>query len=172
MKESIYRFIVWSGALCLLALFLFTHFAGGAKLLTPIPGRQYTIGKLFDLINTNNPAKTSNFLVLTQKGTVSAAQFGFDQNWINAARASRVTLQKDDGQITVLINTKQLDAKTKNTYGKILLFFTVKDAKGNLLKLYLNDPWPGLPKKAGSRSINPAADILKSWDLTKTLPPD
>lgn len=165
--------------------------ASALKPAIPVVGVAYSLGQLFALINTSNPAQSSNFIMATLKGklvkheacwpskgvlldgSVSSDRVNFggvaiNKAWIQANQGVQVQLQADNMLISYLTQKKRLTAvKSMNQkYAQILLFF-VLEIGGAKYRFYMNDPFPG--KIQGN--VNPAAMILKKWDLVRTYRP-
>jgi hypothetical protein len=129
------------------------------KIAVPQTGGTYSVGQLFDLINTNNPAKTSRFLILTTKGSQ-----GID---LSAYNGQSVVLNQDPARIAQLVAGGALTSATKAKYQAIMLYFTLPTAPApfNTYKYYLNDPNPGKRVKAGNVIRDPAASIIAKWNI-------
>lgn len=129
------------------------------RIAVPHTGGTYSVGQLFNLINTNNPAKTSRFLILTTKGSQ-----GID---LSAYNNQLVVLNQDPVRIAQLLAGGVLTAGTKAKYQAIMLYFTLPNAPApfNNYKYYLNDPNPGKRVKAGNVIRDPAANIIAKWNI-------
>lgn len=138
-----------------------------AKLPIPTANGWYTLGGLFDLINTNNPSKNSNFLVLVNGATQSAGVAGLSTQYITANRAAMVQLFADDERINQLAKIGSLTTITKPYYQRLLLYFRVPNST---YKFYINDPTPGKVVNTTRGSKNPALNIINKWDFTKYIP--
>ena len=133
----------------------------------PVVGKQYTVQQLLSLINRNNPAKTSNFIVPTSKGSVIQTSAGIDgsksvdfaglKGIIQGNLGTEVTLNDDPNLIQQLFNEGRLNNTTKPQYAKILLYFTL-----NGYRFYINDPYPA---KIVVGRTNPAGQIINKWNL-------
>lgn len=113
------------------------------KIVLPVPGNTYSIQRLFNLINANNPRKTSNFITLIGankqpiddshcwqtipqiKGSASASVIGITSAWIKQNGATKVQVFQDEELIKFLNDDGRLDSTTKDLYKKILLYFKV-----------------------------------------------
>lgn len=144
-----------------------------AKPPIPVIGKSYIINQLKTLINMNNPADTSDFLVLTDaKGTVlkagtpvanaggskSAKNAGLD-GIISSNMQATVSLNSATNLITLLGQTGRLAAADVAQYSKILLYFELGG-----YWFFISDPWPG---KIVVGRVNPAKNIISKWDFTK-----
>ncbi len=137
------------------------------KLPVPVAGKEYTLGALFNLINTNNASGNSNFLVLDSKGASrSASTVGVSLSYIQENADTTVQLRTDDDRITQLTSKGVLTTKTASQYSKILLYFELDGISG---RLYLNDPAPGKVIKSSFKETNPALNIINKWDFTKSF---
>lgn len=113
------------------------------KISVPAVGTTYSLQYLFDLINTNNPQKTSNFLIPIGQngqpiddshcwqanpqitGSASASKLGITPQWVQQNGATSVQLAGDEELITFLYSDGRLNDATKEQYQKILLYFKV-----------------------------------------------
>ncbi len=156
-----------------------------ASTLLPVPKPgTYTVAELFSLINQNNPAKTSEFIVpLTGKSpnyTVIKAGDDITKITGSAGTSKRgltgiisqatmnkttVTLRPDITLINFLFSAKQkrLDSASKAGYQKILLYFELGG-----FRFYLVDPFPGKIVTLKGTKRSPAMNNIKKWDLTET----
>lgn len=133
----------------------------------PKAGGQYTLGQLFDLINTNNPDKNnpdkcSLFLTFFDNParSVSGKDVGFDKAWIDKNRNLQVVLSSDQDLIQKMISAGAFPVSDNmnayravgwadvfsflmDKFPKLLLYFTLASPKdGQIYKLYIIDPWP------------------------------
>lgn len=154
-------------------------------LTPPALGEQKSPAELIALINQNNPAGTSNFLVLTKglndvvpcaengamdlsvvNGSTGADKAGFSLNHLRA-QFNKMQL-KQDADLLNKLKTKGCFSKTeyKDEYGKILLYIVMKSpTNGNYYRLYLNDPWPSTYVSGGPNEV---LTILIKWGLAKS----
>lgn len=160
-----------------------------ATISVPQVSTQYTLGYLFGLINTNNSANNSNFLVALNgiapipdsqawskipNGSGSAALAGMTVAWIQKNKNAVVTLQTDQELITILKSNGRLLLGDANAYAKILLYFKYRlSSSGPVYRFYLNDPFPGLVRSVVSKvggktqriTVNPVQLILNKWNV-------
>lgn len=158
---------------------------GLAKPTVPTIGKTYTVRQLLGLINSNNPNKTSNFIVgmngdsvvmdsdcwatksagiitnLTASKSVDMAGL---KSLIQSNLDSNVVLRSDNQLISYLANDGRLDSTTQNQYGKILLYFVL-----NGYRFYLNDPHPGKITRVAGVMRSPALNIINKWDFNKSF---
>ncbi len=140
----------------------------------PPIGSSYTVQELLTLINSNNPSKSSSFIIPVNGRTiikdsdcwpaigphldgsisVGAAKL---QPLISQNLNTKVTLQADDTLINFLEQTGRLNSQTKVPYRKILLYFTLKG-----YRFYLNDPYP---MRIVARRANAAQNIINKWNI-------
>ncbi len=130
------------------------------KIPVPLTGRAYTVGQLFALINTNNPAGTSKFLILTASGDSQAAE-------LSAYNNQSVVLNQDPVRINQLVKAGVLTSTTKAKYQKIMLYFKLPTAPApyNTFKYYINDPNPGRRITTAGITRDPAANIIAKWGI-------
>jgi hypothetical protein len=158
---------------------------------TPAVGKPYTLGQLFELINTSNPAKSSNFILPTLggqlvkddqcwpsqgnfvDGSVSAGRVNFggvviNQDWVAANANLQVQLQADPGLIAFLVRDNRLQQAggIDQQYAQILLYFILAIGGVNY-RFYLNDTCPGRI----NGKVYPARAIIKKWDLQRSYNP-
>ncbi len=153
-----------------------------ARPAVPAVGVQYKLGQLWSLINTSNPAQTSNFIlaslsgqvmqdvVQTQgafpDGSVAADRVNFggvviNRAWIQANQGVQVQLQADPALVNYLVQHNRVSSgKNARDYERILLYFVLKIGAASY-RFYLNDPFPG----GIQGKVNPARMIIKKWDL-------
>ncbi|MFA6526986.1 MAG: hypothetical protein WCT20_01030 [Candidatus Babeliales bacterium] len=114
-------------------------------------------------------------------GSKPVSALGITPAWIQKNGSMSVQLFEDRDLIKFFFSEKpypRLDATTRAKYQKILLYFIVpidtrvkNQATGKIqqgtvsYRCYLNDPYPGRMRGSLLRSINPAADIIKNWDI-------
>ncbi len=162
-----------------------------AKPAIPATGKAYTLGQLFALINTSNPANSSNFILPTLggqvvkhdqcwpsqgnlvEGSVSAGRVNFggvviNQAWVAANANLQVQLQADPALIAFLVRDKRLQQAggIDQQYAQILLFFVLAIGGVNY-RFYLNDTCPGRI----NGKVYPARAIIKKWDLQRSYNP-
>lgn len=143
----------------------------------PITGIPYTVQKLVDLINTNNPNKTSEFIVPINQNSVvmnkdcwnvadqritnltgsKSVSYAGLKGVISRNLNTNVTLKADPTLINHLANDRRLDANTKPKYAKILLYFELEG-----YRFYINDPYPA---RIVIGRVNPAANIINKWRI-------
>lgn len=134
-----------------------TNTRGQVLLRAPKADSVTTVGALFDLINTNNPSKTSNFIVFVPgnpPSSKSAGNFGLSLEYLKASNSSgkpgilrdlQVTVKADDTGIIQIMQQRGSFPKTTDltqalAYGwqtvfqytidnfpKILLYFQLPD---------------------------------------------
>ncbi len=150
-----------------------------AGIPVPAVGTSYTVQALLDLINTNNPNDTSNFIVpINASGAVMMNQDCSGDGIKNIAGSksvggaglsgiiqanltTNVTLNADPMLIAHLGSTGVLNTVTSPQYTKILLYFTLAG-----YRFYINDPYPPkiiLPSAIAGSGVNPAAQIISRW---------
>ncbi len=140
---------------------------GTKKLPVPVAGKEYTLGALFNLINTNNASGNSNFLVLDKNGVSrSASTVGVSLSYIQENADTMVQLNADTERISQLTSKGVLTSKTAPQYSKILLYFELDGIPG---RLYINDPAPGKVIKSSFKETNPALNIINKWDFSKSF---
>lgn len=157
----------------------------------PALGATYTIGQLWTLINTSNPAQSSNFILPTLQGrvlrheqcwpsqgkfldgSVSAERIPFkgitiNREWVINNQNIKVQLQSDAPLIEFLVRDKRLTrtAGINQQYGQILLYFVLQINKANY-RFYLNDVCPGKIKGKNA----PARSIINKWDFQRSYRP-
>lgn len=162
-----------------------------AKPAVPATGKNYTLGQLFALINTSNPANSSNFILPTLAGqvvkhdqcwpsqgnhvdgSVSAGRVNFggvviNQAWVAANANLQVQLQADPALIAFLVRDKRLQQAggIDQQYAQILLFFVLAIGGVNY-RFYLNDTCPGRI----NGKVYPARAIINKWDLQRSYNP-
>ena len=169
MKNNL-KIVIFLGVAIALGISLANSTTGTkkvAKMPIPIANGWYTLGGLFDLINTNNPSKNSNFLVLVNGSTQSASVAGLSTQYIIANRAAMVQLLADEDRINQLTSAGSLTTITKPYYQRLLLYFKLPNST---YKFYLNDPTPGKVVNTARGTTNPALNIINKWDFTKYIP--
>lgn len=154
------------------------------KIQPPKKG-MHTIKSLFDTINTNNPRKSSLFIVplrnkkvMTQaemsrpgykkmNGSASSKKIGIDKNWVEDNGSKKVELKQDKVLVQWLLSKKRVLKKHRDQYKKILLYFNItKD--GKMYRLYINDPWPARWRRIRGKYYSAAEKIIKKWDVGST----
>ncbi len=139
----------------------------------PVPhvGVKYSLGRLFDLINTGNPNKTLNFVM--ENGD-SASLVGMTSKWIAEQCNLMVTLSYDENLIDELVEKGKIRDRSndRDSYKKILLRFQVKNKSGKMLFggrwFYLNDTNPGKRRKIRNRKkVYHAKNIWRKWKIKK-----
>jgi len=94
-------------------LVVVNDFAQNMPVKIPVPqaGKLYTIGYLFDLINTNDPNKLSNFAVpATGTSEANAQPIPDSQCW--PANGANLTTEVDAGHSAIGLTPDKLNAKT------------------------------------------------------------
>lgn len=144
----------------------------------PVGNKSYKLVDLFHLINQNNAAMTSNFLVplngrlvitdaecwtVKPNGSASAAQVGLTSGWIKKNSNLMVTLLPDENLINYLCQQGNLLQQNKKQYNSILLYFKLLAPNGKTYRFYLNDPFPAKVKTFGGKTVNPALMIINKW---------
>jgi hypothetical protein len=145
----------------------------------PAVNKSYKLVDLFDLINKNNPAMTSNFLVplnghqvitdaqcwsVKPDGSASAAQVGLTSSWVKNNANLMVTLLQDEDLINYLCQQGNLLQQNKAQFNAILLYFKLSlTPNGTIYRFYLNDPFPGIVRNFGGKTVNPALMIIEQW---------
>lgn len=162
-----------------------------AKPAIPTVGVTYTLGQLFNLINTSNPNRTSNFILPTANGkvmtheqcwpsrgalldgSVSASNVNFNgvvvnRNFIAANQNLGVQLNADPMLIDFLTRDNRLTsaAGIDQQYGQILLYFVLAINRVNY-RFYLNDPFPG---RIQGKTF-PARAIIGKWNYLLAFRP-
>lgn len=129
-----------------------------ATIVVPnLAGRSYTVMQLFDLINANNPGRTSDFLVLTTQGSKGARIAGYD--WSPYANQT-VILKQDASRINTLTQARCFpDTQTQVNYLNSMVWFQLP----GLPAMYLIDPNPGPTVRAGKTVRSPAFNNINSW---------
>lgn len=148
-----------------------------AKPAIPSTSKTYTVQQLLNLINSNNPNQSSEFIVAAGKsGTLKATDkitgIVGSQSASRASLASTiqsnlntsVKLNADPDLIELLVKNGVLDSTTQTQYSKILLYFTL-----NGYRFYLNDPNPGHIVRSAGVVRSPAAQIINKWDFNKSF---
>jgi hypothetical protein len=150
-----------------------------AKPPVPIAGMAYTVDDLLDLINMNNPNKTSNFIVplkgkspnysimtaadcsrnITDISGSRSVSFAGLKSIVVANMKMKVSLRRDDKLVGLLYAQNRLDRTTKEAYAKILLYFELGG-----YRFYLVDPFPG---KIVAGRVNIARNIINKWNFSK-----
>lgn len=152
----------------------------------PSTGVSYTLYEIWQLINSNNPAKTSNFIlptlggkILTDAqcwpaegvlldGSVSASKLNITEAWVTSNKNYKIQLQSDNKLIKYLLKNNRLTKvnDVNALYKQILLYFILPIGGVNY-RFYLNDPFPG-----GIQGNNcPAQQIISKWDFQKAFRP-
>lgn len=188
MKIS-FKFLIF----CLIAAFLIVsyHAEVKAQVQAPTAGQSYTIGYLFNLINTNNPQKTSNFICMIPDpnqvqnmpntsasiSSYGANQFGFTSAWVEQNTNTVVTLKQDLVHVQRLINGGVLPSTTNlaNLQGKAAYIYA-QQLSNNFPKILLYftavSPYvyvtPNINKPKVKVNINPYAG--KTFNLYITDP--
>lgn len=113
-------------------------------------------------------------------GSESANIVGLNATWVQKNGSQTVVLFQDQALVDFLSDQKVgvLSASTKQHYQKILLYFlfpvttqiknpkTGTSQRGTVYyRCYLNDPFPGVIKRNAVVTVNPAADIIKKWNV-------
>jgi hypothetical protein len=164
------------------------------KPAVPSVGVTYTLGQLFNLINTSNPNKTSNFIFPTLHGkvmtdaqcwpsqgdlltaSVSASSVDFGNGviingpWIEKNSNLQIQLAADPILLNFLVTNGRVAKKDQQSYGRILLYGLI-NINGTNYRLYLNDPFPGKIVTTSRSTTNPSAAILNKWDLQTAFRP-
>lgn len=160
------------------------------KISVPVAGKSYKVLDLLNNINTNNPSKTSTFILPVNgsqivgdaqcwsvgvdkqgrkiisniTGSRSAANAGMTA-LITANLNSMVQLRADPVLLDHLFNIGCFaDLATKVLYGRVLLYFVIQG-----YRFYICEVYPALVRKMAFGMINPAQDILNKWDFTKAF---
>lgn len=162
-----------------------------SKPTTPAVGSSMTVQALHNLINTGNPAKSSQFgvpcklsvnnqpVAMTDDQDIQGIQTssGYTRvglsELINNNMNTEVTLNADANLIALLTQQNRLNSTTKDAYAKILLYFTLSDAKtGKKYRFYLDDPMPpkiiqtnALQASRGQTAPNPVALKIAKWNV-------
>jgi hypothetical protein len=179
------------GAAAIIAQPVVHHGRAVAKPGIPSVGVPYTLGQLFNLINTANPNGTSNFIlpsannkVMTHEqcwpsrgalldGSVSASNVNFNgvvvnKDFIQENQNLSVQLNADATLIDFLTRDNRLSpaAGISKNYAQILLYFVLA-IHGTNYRFYLNDPFPG---RIQGR-IFPARSIMRKWNFELAFRP-
>ena len=147
----------------------------------PIAGKQYTIGSLFNLINTYNPSKNSNFLVAIKgnqvltddqdstslDGSASADRMQIvDLAWIKTNGNMTITLLEDENLANFLVSDGRVSSTDKNKYKALIAYFTVS-INGFTYRLYLNDPFPAKMLRTAMGSVYPAGNTIAKYNFSR-----
>ncbi|MFH1831394.1 MAG: hypothetical protein ABH827_01190 [bacterium] len=134
----------------------------GAQISLPATGSRVALGNLFNLINANNPNKSSNFLIWYNGRWQGAQTIGCDAQYYKDNGNFMVKLISDTTLVNSLIQNKQIKATDKTKALRVWLYFEL-NIGGKTHRFYLNDPNPGKYKKIGRKTIYPAKNIMNKY---------